>query len=242
MTNTFKIRLTLLALLLVAPAFTPTSSKAAVSDLATAAGLAKAAVADLGGDKFRNLKSLRLAGVGLAVSPLNPNVVPAEIQFISTDVGIRIDLTLSFGRIQMINDGRRFYNLVNDNAGSFGIGPPSKFGLRVLAKYDQPGYKVTALPDQNKELGFRITDPEGNATDFYAQKATGRVTRFTYKYDGFDQTWELDNFKTVEGLKIPHIINIRLATKVGEFQIVIQAADVKINQPVSDNAFVPKAH
>jgi hypothetical protein len=240
MTNTRKISLMVLALLLTAPALMPTGSRASARHTATAADLARAAVSDLGGGKFRDLKSIRLAGVASAVSPLNPNVQPAEFQLLSTDTGIRIDLTLSFGLIQMINDGQRFYNLVNGNATNFGIAPPGKFGLRVLAKYDQPGYKITPLPEPNTEPGFRITDPEGNATDFYVHKETGRVTRFLYKFGDFNQTWELDNFKAVEGVMVAHQINIRLATRQGDFQMLLRAADAKINQPVGDNAFAPK--
>jgi hypothetical protein len=240
MTNIRKIRLMILALLLIAPALMQTGSKASAEPTATAADLARAAVSDLGGGKFRDLKSIRLAGVASAVSPLNPNVQPAEFQLLSTDTGIRIDLTLSFGLIQMINDGQRFYNLVNGNAANFGIAPPGKFGLRVLAKYDQPGYTITPLPEQDKEHGFRIADPEGNATDFFVNKESRRVTRFIYKFGDFNQTWELDNFKAVEGVLVPHLINIRLATRQGDFQMLLRAADVKINQPVGENAFAPK--
>jgi hypothetical protein len=240
MTNTVKIRLLVMALMLIAPALMQPGSKADTKHTATAADLARAAVSDLGGGKFRDLKSIRLAGVASALSPLNPNVQPAEFQLLSTNTGIRIDLTMSFGLIQMINDGQRFYNLVNGNAANFGIAPPGKFGLRVLAKYDQPGYKITPLPEHSKELGFRITDPENNATDFHVHKETGRVTRFIYKFSDFDQTWELDNFKAVEGVMVPHMINIRLATRQGDFQMLLRAADAKINQPVSDNAFAPK--
>jgi hypothetical protein len=239
MTCTHKIKLIVL-MALVLHTLMPVSSKASTSESASAADLARATVSDLGGDKFRNLKSLRLAGVGSAVSPLNANVMPTEFQFMITDVGIRIDLTLSFGLVQMINDGQRYYNLVNGSAGDFGIAPPGKFGLRVLAKFDQPGYKTTLLPDPSKESAFRITDPEGNATDFYVNKTTKRITRLAYKYGDYEQTWQFDNFKAVEGVMIPHRINIRLSTKMGDFQMSFEAADVKVNQPVGANAFTPQ--
>src|SRR5204863_5649024 len=107
MTCTNKIkRIILMALVL--HTLMPIGSKAAVNETTSATDLARATVSDLGGDKFRNLKSLRLAGVGSAVSPLNGNVMPTEFQFMITDVGIRIDLTLSFGLVQMINDGQRY--------------------------------------------------------------------------------------------------------------------------------------
>ena len=39
-------------------------------------------------------------------------------------------------------------------------------------KFDQPGYSVSAIPDKKKHRGFRITDSEGNVTDFYVDPAT----------------------------------------------------------------------
>jgi glyceraldehyde 3-phosphate dehydrogenase len=49
---------------------------------------------------------------------------------------------------------------------------------KELGKFDQPGYKVSALPDKKKLRGFRVIDPDGNTTDFYLDPANGRVMQF----------------------------------------------------------------
>jgi hypothetical protein len=63
--------------------------------------------------------------------------------------------------------------------------PASKFGLPVLAKYDQPGYTVSALPNDKKLRGFRIVDSEGNTTDFFIDLVTARVAKYLTPYNGY---------------------------------------------------------
>jgi hypothetical protein len=255
MKSTQQIRLTLLSLLLLSfmssaaggqgaieiAAARSSATEGSPSAGATAADRARAAFAAHGGEKFRALKTITLKGVGTAVSPLSPDAVPAEITMISTEDRIRIDLAVPFGIIQLINDGKQFYNLVNGAEGSFGLAPPAKFGLRVLARYGQKGYTAVTLPDPDVERSFRITDPEGNATDFYLGPASSRVTRIAYKYNDLRQSWELGSFKEVEGVMVPHSVTIRLESKVGDYLISLQAVDVKLNQPVDNAAFIPQA-
>jgi len=43
---------------------------------------------------------------------------------------------------------------------------PPAVCLPLLAKFDQPGYTVSALPDKKKQRAFRISDADGNVTTF----------------------------------------------------------------------------
>lgn len=204
-----------------------------------AAGLARATYAVQGGDKFRNLKSYGLSGEGLAISPIFSEPVPMQFTFVTTSDRIRIDIGVSFGNIQLINDGKQFYNLVNGRPASFGIAPPSKFGLGVLARYDQPGYTVAALPEQTSASGFRITDAEGNSTDFYVDAKTGRITRLVYQFNSLKQEWEFTSFKEVEGVLVPQNFTFKMESKTGPYLLAFNAENVKINPPVSDKTFAP---
>jgi hypothetical protein len=208
---------------------------------ASAVAIARGALTAHGGEKFRSLKAIKLSGIGSAISPLHAEPVPAEFTMICTDEQIRIDVAVPFGTIQLINDGTRFYNLVNGVSGSFGLASPGKFGLRMLARYDKPGYKVTPLPEQDKKRAFRITGPEGNSTDFYVDAKTNQITSLSYKYNNFEQSWELGDFKEVEGVAVPHLLTLRMGSRAGDYYLILKASDAKINPEINSNTFVPVA-
>jgi len=210
----------------------PAASKSAVE-------LARAAYTAQGGEKFRGLKSYSLSGAGIAISPMFSEPVPMQFRMVATNDRIRIDAEVSFGMIQLINDGKKFYNLVNGNPGSFGLAPPAKFGLNVLAKYDRPGYSVAALTDQKETPGFKITDSEGNTTDFYVDSKTGRIARSAYKFNNLGQEWEFTDFKQIEGVLVPQTFVLKMETKSGTYLLSFSAIEAKVNQPVSDNTFIP---
>ncbi len=105
--------------------------------------------------------------------------------------------------------------------------PASKFGLPLLAKFDQPGYTVTALPDKKKQRGFRIADAEGNTTDFYLDAATGRVMTFLIPYNGYTFGTENKKFKEIEGVLVPIEFTQRLEMPQGAFFAEYKVKDVK---------------
>jgi uncharacterized protein DUF4292 len=210
----------------------PAASKAALE-------LARAAYGAQGGEKFRGLKSYSLSGIGFAISPMFPDPVPMQFTLVATNDRIRIDAEVAFGTIQLINDGKKFYNLVNGAPGSFGLAPPAKFGLNVLAKYDRPGYSVAVLTDQKQSPGFKITDSDGNATDFYVDSKTGRIVRSVYKFNDLSQEWEFADFKEIEGAFVPQNFVIKMEAKAGTYLLSFNASEAKINQPVSDDTFIP---
>src|SRR3989449_4571018 len=115
--------------------------------------------------------------------------------------------------------------------------PASKFGLPVLAKFDQPGYAVTAIPDKKKLRGFRIADADGNTTDFYLDTATGRVMTFLIPYNGYTFGTENKKMKEVDGVLIAYNFTQRLEMPQGAFFAEYTVKDVKLNQPLGDDVF-----
>lgn len=222
-----------------APSMAESNVRPGASSNASAVELARTTVAAQGGQKFRELKSIVLTGSGDAYSPLIAQKVPIQFAIAITDERMRVDMKAPFGLIQLINDGQQFHTRMGAQQGSFGIAPPAKFGIRVLAKYDKPGYSVTPLPDQKKETGFRITDPEGNSTDFYLDSKSNRVSRYIYRFKDSNQTWETSDFREVEGLPVPYKITMQLGSRQGDYYAEFKVKEVKINEPLSGELFTP---
>ena len=115
--------------------------------------------------------------------------------------------------------------------------PASKFGPAVLAKFDQPGYTVTALPDKKKQRAFRVADAEGNTTDFFIDPATGRVMSFLIPYNGYLFGVENKKMKEIEGVLVSTSFTQRLETPQGAFFADYTVKDVRLNQPLGDDVF-----
>src|SRR4029434_885850 len=141
-------------------------------------------------------------------APNSTNSVPG--QFVIAIAGPKVRLEVNAPPIisfKQLFDGQNSYSsLPNVPA----LPPASKFGLPLLAKFDQPGYTVTALPDVKKQRGFRIVDSEGNTTDFYVDTATARVMTFLIPYNGYTFGTENQKFKEIEGVLVPFEFTQRL--------------------------------
>jgi hypothetical protein len=107
----------------------------------------------------------------------------------------------------------------------------------VLTKFDQAGYTVTALPDKKKHRGFRITDSEGNSTDFYIDAATARVMQYLIAFNGYNFGFENSKFKEFEGVLIPMNYTQRLEMPQGAFFAEYKVKEVKLNQTLTDDVF-----
>jgi hypothetical protein len=148
-------------------------------------------------------------------------------------VKVRQDVQSAIMSFQLIYDGVQNYSSFR----GMSIPPPSKFGLPVLAKFDQAGYTVTALPDKKKERAFRITDAEGNATDYFIELATGRVIRYEIPYNGLTVSVEHKTLKEFEGVLIPTSFVQKLAAPQGDFFAEFKVKDVKLNQDLPADTF-----
>ena len=197
--------------------------------------LARAALIAQGGDKFKHLKSMMLIGTADLYAPNSTNSIPGKFAMITVGDKVRIEIDARpMFNFKQIFDGQQSYSSMP----GVQLPPASKFGLPVLAKFDQPGYTVSALPDKKKLRGFRIVDQEGNTTDFFVDPATGRVMQYLTPYNGYTFGTENSKFKEVEGVLVPINFTQRLEMLQGAFFAEYKVKEVKLNQPIGDDVFV----
>lgn len=216
---------------------TPATNIVAVAITAnsTPLELARAALAAQGGDKFKNLKSMMLIGSADLYPPNSAQSVPGKFVMVTAGDRVRIDIDASpIFKFKQVFDGQQSFSSIPGVT----MPPATKFGLPVLAKFDQPGYTVSALPDKKKLRGFRVVDAEGNTTDFYLDVATGRVVMYLIPYNGYTFGTENSKFREVDGVLIPFSFSQRLETPQGAFFAEYKVKDVKLNQPIGDDVFV----
>ncbi len=197
--------------------------------------LAHAALAAQGGEKFKNLKSMMLIGSADLYAPNSASSIPGKFVMVTAGDKVRIEIDARpIFNFKQVYDGQQSYSSMP----GVQLPPASKFGLPVLAKFDQPGYTVSALPDKKKLRGFRIVDSEGNTTDFYVDPATARVMQYLTPYNGYTCGTENSKFKEVEGVLIPFNFSQRLEMQQGAFFAEYKVKEVKLNQPIGDDVFI----
>jgi len=207
----------------------------AITANSTPTELAAAALAAQGGDKFKNLKSMMLYGSANLYAPNSSQSIPGKFVLVTAGDKVRIDIDASpVFKFKQVFDGQQSYSSMPGVT----MPPASKFGLPVLAKYNQPGYTVSALPDKKKLRGFRIVDAEGNTTDFYLDPATARVMQYLTPYNGYMFGTENSKFAEVEGVLVPMSFTQRLEMQQGAFFAEYKVKEVKLNQPIGDDVFV----
>lgn len=169
-------------------------------------------------------------------APNSAQSVPGKFSLLTAGERMRLDVDASpIFKFKQIYDGQQSFSSIP----GVQTPPANKFGLMVLVKYDQPGYTVSALPDKKKLRGFRIVDTDGNTTDFYIDANTGRVMQYLIPYNGYTFGIENSKFKEVEGVLVPWSFTQRLEMQQGAFFADYKVKEVKINQPVGDDVFVP---
>jgi hypothetical protein len=218
------------------PAESPAAAIPIVAITATTApiDLAKAALAAQGGEKFKSLKNAILRGSVDLYGPNSTQSVPGGFVLVTAGDKFRMEVDARpLFSFKQIFDGQQSYSSLPGAE----MAPVSKFGMRLLTRFDEPGYTVTALPDKKKQRGFRIADAEGNATDFYLDPATGRVASFTFAYNGYNFGTEHKKFKEVEGVLIPSSFTQRIEMPQGAAFADFNVKDIKLNQALGDDVF-----
>jgi hypothetical protein len=206
----------------------------AITATTTPIDLARAALAAQGGDKYKSLKSMVLRGSVDLYAPNSTQSIPGGFVWVIAGDKVRLEIdarpAVSF---KQIYDGQRSYSSLP----GVEMPPASKFGLPVLARFDQAGYTVTALPDKKKQRAFRISDVDGNVTDFYIDSSTGRVMTFLIPYGGYTFGTENKKFKEFDGVLVPVSFTQRLEMPQGAFFAEYTVKDVKLNNPIGDDVF-----
>lgn len=211
------------------------SAPAALAITATTAplDLARAAFNAQGGEKFRNVKNMVLKGTVDLFAPNSTQSIPGGFVLVVAGEKVRLEIDARpVAFLKQIYDGHQYYSSMP----GVELPPPSKFGMAVLSRFDQPGYTVTAIPDK-KQRGFRISDADGSVTDFYIDTTSGRVMRFLIPYNGYTFGTENKKFKDVDGVLIPSSFSQRLEMPQGAFFADYTVKDMKLNQPMSDDVF-----
>ena len=108
----------------------------------------------------------------------------------------------------------------------------------MLAKFDQPGCTVSAIPDKKKLRGFRIADADGNTTDFYLDPATARVSEYVIPYQGYTFGSTISKFAEVDGVLIPMSFSQRFEMPMDAYFAEYKVKTVKLNEPIADDVFL----
>lgn len=213
---------------------TGSSPAIVITPTTTPTDLAKAAILAQGGDKFRGVQNLMLRGSVQLYAPNSVQAVPGSFSIVTAGDKLRMEL-----------DGRpvAVFKQISDGVNTFTslpgieVPPISKYGMGALMKYDQPGYKLTAIPDVKKMRGFRLEDPEGYTTDFYLDPQTGRIMKFLMYYRDYTFGTENSKFKEVEGVLIPFSFSHRFDTAQGAYFAEYNVKEVKLNQTLPEDTF-----
>jgi hypothetical protein len=209
------------------------TTKILITSSTTPVELARAAYLAQGGNKYRDLKSMLLTGSVDLFGPNSLQSIPGKFAIVTAGERSRTEFQSIVFNLRQISDGTRTYSSVP----GMEMPPPTKFGISVLMKYDQPGYVVTALPDNKKLRAFRITDPDGNATDFFVAVDTARVMTFVVPYRGLTFGMEFKSFKEMDGVLLPMSFTQRIEMQQGAAFADFKVKESKLNFEIADDMF-----
>ena len=196
--------------------------------------LARAAFTAHGGEKFRQVQNLVLRGSVSLYPPNSPQSIPGAFSLVTANDKLRMEIDARPVIVfKQIYDGQQSYSSMPNVE----VPPLSRYGLNVLRRFDQPNYKITAIPNKKKLRGFRIADPEDYTTDFYIDPTTGQVMEFLFYYNGYTFGAAHTKFKEVEGVLIPFSFSQRFEMPQGPFFAEYSVKEVKLNQTLGDDAF-----
>jgi hypothetical protein len=206
----------------------------AITAETTPADLAKAAFLSMGGEKFRSVQNMLLRGSVNLYPPNAVSSIPGGFSIVTTSDKLRMEIDARPVIVfkQIYNGQQSFSSMPGVE-----LPPHTRFGWGVLIKYDQPGYKVTAIADKKKQRAFRIEDPDGYTTDFYIDATNGRVVSFLTYYGGYTFGTEIKKFKEVEGVLVPFSFSQRFEMPQGAFFAEFSVKEAKLNQTLAEDAF-----
>ena len=206
---------------------------AAITATSTPLELARATFLAQGGEKFRTLKNMVLIGTVNMFQPGSTQSLTGQFGLIYAGDRMRMNIQTPLFQLEGIFDGERSYTSMP----RVQLPPMNKLGLVALAHFDQSGFSVTALPDKKKERAFRITDTEGNTTDFYIDATTARLIRYEVPYKGFTFSVEHTKVQEFEGILVPINATWKIDLQGGAAYAEFKTKEVKLNQTLPDDVF-----
>lgn len=196
--------------------------------------LARAAFAAQGGEKFRSVQNMILRGSVQLYPPNSVQSIPGSFSLVTAGPKLRMEIDARPAIVfRQIYDGETTYSSMPNVE----VPPLTKFGLGALARFDQPGYQISALPDKKKQRAFRLVDPEGYTTDFYVDPKTGRVMMFLIYHAGVTLGTENSKFKEVDGVLVPMNFSQKFEMPMGAFFAEFSVKEIKLNQQLPEDAF-----
>ena len=173
------------------------------------------------------MQNLMLRGSVQLYPPISVQSIPGSFSLVTAGPKLRMEIDARPAIVfKQIYDGQQSYSSMPNVE----MPPLTKFGLGALARFDQTGYQVSAIPDKKKQRGFQIADPEGYTTDYYLDSKTGRVTTFFLYYNGATLGTENSKFKEVEGVLVPFSFTQKFEMPMGAFFAEFSVKEVKLNQ------------
>jgi len=212
----------------------PVTTSIAITANSAPTDLARAAFMAQGGEKFRSVQNMVLRGSVNLYQPNSIQSIPGGFSIVTAGDKLRMEIDARpIVVFKQIYDGQQSYSSLPNVQ----VPPLTKFGLGALSRFDQPGYKITAIADKKKQRGFRIEDPEGYTTDYYVDATNGRVMSFLIYYGGYTFGTENKKFKEIEGVLVPMSFSQRFEMPQGAFFAEYSVKEAKINQSLGDDAF-----
>jgi hypothetical protein len=213
-------------------------AKVGITANSTPMELAKAAQTAHGGDKFKNLKSILIRGSAEISPPGSTQTLAATFYMVTSGDKSHFEINSPIAPVTQIFDGTNIYNSFQQVQ----LPPMSRLGISLLQKIDDKDYKVSAVPDRKKKRGFKITTPDGYATDYYIDAVTGLVDSIEAKFtvDGKEITTSIahDKYREVDGLSIPEKFSQRLEFGGMSIYVSFKAKDILVNTELPENTFV----
>lgn len=202
--------------------------------------LAKSVFAAHGGDKLHSMKTLVVRGSVNVTSAAFNQAIPGAFTMAFAGDKYRVELASPMQSFKQTYDGQQTYSSLQMSG--LTLPPMNRLGFPLLQRLGNEGYVVSKLPEASKKnVGFRITAPDGFFTDYFVDEKTNQVKGYEsqYEYAGriYTTSVVIEKFRTVDGVVIPE----KYSQRFDLGQIVIygdfKTKDILVNTELADDVF-----
>ena len=219
---------------------TTTSSTTTAPKFDAEIALAKRALEAHGGEKLRSMKTLILRGSADVTTSAFNQAIPATFVVILAKEKYRFEILNQFQPVKQVFDGVSTSTTIR---GGMTLPPITRVGFPLLQRVGDPGFVITPLPEgKKKDKGFRMTSPDGYATDFYVSEKTNQIKGYDSSYDlgsgrVVTTTVEIDSLRVVNGVAVPDKYAQRFDTEQVTVYAVFKTKEILVNSEVEDSIF-----